>query len=688
MNLTTDVPIDSFNPINSITVLTLNHFDTIAYGNPHPDQLCKDLQCTDQQLSDFLDSKECQNHLKLGQKLAQFQAQVRAHRHVDNAIETLHQVTNNTRNPMAQRLAATELLAYAGIIPDRPPALILHQTTKTKPPETPTAFNGGADHPPQSAHGANPQLPANHESAHGAEVPINSINSINPINSITPAQPFENKKWKFENRITHYLNILLLFALLLQNALGPRNTPAPLQPNEPPPYSAAVSDTNISSQEPHLIAADAVIPMDPAFPPVMPHAGVVVAGSKILAVGELADLRRQFGELPVQRNPGVLMPGFINAHTHLELSGLAGQLSDAHDFPAWVDALMQKLPGPGTPEHEAFVKTSTRRGAAESLRAGITTLGDITRNPALTRPELLDMAAGGQGPRVVSFGEVVGLGTMRHRLFPMLDAAATPIPQPPQTDPLVAIGISPHAPYTVEGPSLRKIVARAILKKLPLCMHLAELQAERDFLRDLSGPLGRSWSVMQRLNTLDDQIPAFDGGPIRWAQLWALLITDPISPPPRDLPVLLAHVNYCDNAELAQLAASHVSVAYCPRTREFFGHDAVSPHRYRDMLDAGLNVCLATDSLASNPDLSVLKEAQFLNSRDHLPALTALDMITRRAAIALGRRNDLGTLAPEKSADLLLLPVDGAQLAEQLLETIVKTVPLPRAIWLAGRRVV
>ena len=128
--------------------------------------------------------------------------------------------------------------------------------------------------------------------------------------------------------------------------------------------------------------------------------------------------------------------------------------------------------------------------------------------------------------------------------------------------------------------------------------------------------------------------------------------------------MLLAHVNYCDNAELAQLAGSHVSVAYCPRTREFFGHDAVKPHRYRDMLDAGMNVCLATDSLASNPDLAVLKEAQLLHLRDGLSPLTALDMITRRAAMALGRQHDLGSLAPENTPDLLLFAVDGALPAE------------------------
>ena len=347
---------------------------------------------------------------------------------------------------------------------------------------------------------------------------------------------------------------------------------------------------------------------------------------------------------------------------------------------------------------EKFLRESVRRGAGASLKAGVTTVGDITRNPAITRGELaaLHGAKDARGenvpaaPRVISFGEVMGLGTMRHRVFSMLDAAAAPVSAGEaggQVDELLAIGLSPHAPYTVEGPALRKIVGRAIVKRLPLCMHLAEHREEGDFLRDLSGPLGRSWSVMQRLSTLDDQIPTFRGGPIRWGQLWGLLVTDPVVPAPRDLPVVLAHVNYCDNAELAQLAASHVSVAYCPRTREFFGHEQNGRHRYREMLESGINVCLGTDSLASNPDLSVRTDARLLHERDGLPALQALDMITQRGATALGRRDTLGSLTPGKLADVQLMRIIGAKGDDDILEAVLKNAGGPERLWLGGRRV-
>jgi cytosine/adenosine deaminase-related metal-dependent hydrolase len=417
--------------------------------------------------------------------------------------------------------------------------------------------------------------------------------------------------------------------------------------------------------------------MHPALPPVLRNGGVVVTGDRITAVGDLADLRRQFGDLPASRDrlKGLLLPGLINAHTHLELSFLADALQDVHHFPDWVDRLMQATPRDPV-ELETTIRQAMRTGIRQSLAAGVTTVGDISRHVQFSRAEL----AADPRLRAVSFGEVVGIGKMRERITPLLDAAMTPAAlQAPSS--LLTLGISPHAPYTVEGPSLLAAVRRAIMKRAPIAMHLAELHEEDEFLADLAGPLGRDWSVMQRLGILDDLIPRYSGGPIRWAQLWGLIISDA-----RDFPVLLAHVNYCDDAEIAQIAASDASVVYCPRTREFFRHEF--PHRYRDMLGDGVNVCLGTDSLASNPDLSVLCEAQRLVQRDKFPAYDALRMITDRAAAALGLISQVGTLEAGKSADLALFPMEMSKSTDtELLEDFVAKAPAAQSAWVAGRKV-
>jgi cytosine/adenosine deaminase-related metal-dependent hydrolase len=213
-------------------------------------------------------------------------------------------------------------------------------------------------------------------------------------------------------------------------------------------------------------------------------------------------------------------------------------------------------------------------------------------------------------------------------------------------------------------------------------MHLAELAEEPQFLENQSGPLGRDWDVMLKMDILDDRIPAFRGGPVRWAQLWGLLVCDPQNPPPRNLPVLLAHVNYAGNAEIAQLASARASVAYCPRTHAYFGHQ--TPHRYRDMLASGVNVCLATDSLASNPDLKILKEAQFLHQRDQLDPYVALEMITRRGAIALGMESHVGSLSPGKFADIIAFPLQPP--GKDLFPALVSQAPDPLTLWINGKR--
>ena len=102
----------------------------------------------------------------------------------------------------------------------------------------------------------------------------------------------------------------------------------------------------------------------------------------------------------------------------------------------------------------------------------------------------------------------------------------------------------------------------------------------RNFWHIIPGRCRRIWD---RKGRWDDSVPYFDGGPIRLAKSLGLL----------DFPTLLAHVNYCDDSELALLAAGRSSIVWCPRTHDYFGHP---PHRWRDMLAAGINVAIGTDS--------------------------------------------------------------------------------------------
>lgn len=403
----------------------------------------------------------------------------------------------------------------------------------------------------------------------------------------------------------------------------------------------------------------------------VPNGALAMARGTIQGVGTRDQILRQFSGVPEVHAAGcILSPGFVNAHTHLELTYIAGTIPGQTSFPDWVLRLIEHYPEPA--DAQRVFTASALRGAQESLFFGVTTVGDITRRPSIVRTALQLHSA----LRVVSFGEIAALGKLRGQLDERLTAALTP----PAGAARMRIGLSPHAPYSVEGPVLETIARAARNYKLPLCMHLAELREEKEFLTDFSGPLGKEWSLMQRLNLLDDLIPAFAEGPIRWAEHYGLFSAG--------VPVILAHVNYADDAEIDLLARCGAAVAYCPRTRDYFGHDAITPHRWRDMRAHGIRVCLATDSKASNPDLSPLREAQCVLQRDPTAdPQNLMAMITTEPAIALGLKNNLGQLATGFSADVIAIPVPAnmALNAARICDYLVRHAPQPSQVWVGGQ---
>ena len=151
-------------------------------------------------------------------------------------------------------------------------------------------------------------------------------------------------------------------------------------------------------------------------------------------------------------------------------------------------------------------------------------------------------------------------------------------------------------------------------------------------------------------------IATFEGGPIRFAQSLGLLDYEP---------TLLAHVNYCDDAEMELLARGRASVVYCPRTHAYFGHP---PHRWRAMLARGVNVAVGTDSTASSPDLNLVDDLRLLHriAPEH-PAEDLWRMATSRAAKALGC-HDVGSLSPGGLADVVAFHAGSDDPLREILE--------------------
>ncbi len=369
---------------------------------------------------------------------------------------------------------------------------------------------------------------------------------------------------------------------------------------------------------------------------VVPVAGAPIeSGAVEVGRGAIADVgpaHRVGGAPIIDFGDAVILPGLVNAHTHLELTPLAGRVPPGPDFCDWLRRLVSELrPSPFTPESAA---AAVREGAALSLAAGVTTVGDITRCPAWTRAALAATRL-----RVVSFGEIIALGPVRQLLAERI-AAATAMDMAGER---LHFGLSPHAPYTVEPDGLRACAAAAETSQLALCIHLAETREEELFTERAAGPLT---AFLQGMGLWDDRIPASQCRPVALAEGCGLLT-------PR---TILAHANYVSDEDLATMARRNAHVAFCPRTHAAFGH---SPHRFREMLAAGINVCLGTDSLASNPSLSLMDEMRFLRHNfPELPAQSLLEMGTVRGARALGLTAVAGSLRAGVPADLSVWPIN------------------------------
>jgi cytosine/adenosine deaminase-related metal-dependent hydrolase len=402
-----------------------------------------------------------------------------------------------------------------------------------------------------------------------------------------------------------------------------------------------------------LLRAQWIAPMDQ--PPIRDGA-VVFADGGILDVGRANELAARHPDASIIDRPDeTILPGLVNAHTHLELSEFSCG-SPAADFVEW---LMRLVP-PGPMNLEAIhqsVARSVPLGVGQCLRFGVTCVGDISRHSGVSRPLLRD------GPlRVVSFGEVQAMARRRGLLEDRIQVAA----DRHFDSRFLRTAISPHAPYSVELDGYRRCLEVARAGGLPLATHLAETQFEAPFLENHALRFRDLWEY---LGAWDESVPRFAGGPIRFAAAIGLL----------DYPrTLLAHVNYCDDAELDLLAAGEASVVYCPRTHAYFRRP---PHRWREMMAHGINVAVGTDSCASSPNLNLVDDLRLLRRiAPDVPAIDLWKMPTVNGARALDMQDRIGVLRAGATADFVAFKTS----TEAPMDEILSSNALPSAVWIGG----
>ena len=354
---------------------------------------------------------------------------------------------------------------------------------------------------------------------------------------------------------------------------------------------------------------------------------VTVDRGRIAALGHRAAHEQGVNEIDL--GSVAVVPGLVNAHTHLELSYLRDEVPPASAFVPWIRGLMavrRRYPDERAPE----ILDAVDRAVAEAIACGTAVVGDISNT-------LVTFAALASSPlAAVVFYEIIRFNApdpdeIVARARRSLDELAP-------TE-LVRTSLAAHAPYSVAP-----LVFRAIRRDTdrdpfaPCSVHLAESVEEMEFIETAGGP----WrTLLDELGVWDPGFVAPAVSPVQYLDEAGFL----------DARMLAVHGVQMSLEDLARLAARGTTLVTCPRSN---GHTGAGLPPIEDFYRSGVRVAIGTDSLASAPDLSVFAEVATLHAlAPSVPAPALLDSATRQGARALGFDADFGTIEPGKRSRLL-----------------------------------
>ena len=371
-----------------------------------------------------------------------------------------------------------------------------------------------------------------------------------------------------------------------------------------------------------IIRARVVVTMD--GPPIE-NGAVAIEGNRIVDVGQFEDVKAKSTAEVVDLGEQVLLPGLINAHCHLDYTCLRGEISPQKSFTDWIRAINAAKARLAPSDY----LRSINDGFAEAQKFGTTSIVNLEAFPELISrlppsirtwwlPEIIDVRNPSRPEELVDLA-MGSMSAVENR------------------------GLAPHAPFTASLELYRLCQETARRHEIILSTHLSESHDEFRMFRDAAGPL---YDFMKEIGR--DMRDCGQETPLAYLMRNIAL----------DERWLVAHLNELIDNDFDLLARSRIKfhVVHSPRSHRFFGH---SPFAFQRLRSLGFNICLGTDSLASNDDLSLFAEMREVQRNE--PALSAeeiLEMVTVNPARALNRQLGLGRLKEGFTADIVALPLE------------------------------
>ena len=329
-----------------------------------------------------------------------------------------------------------------------------------------------------------------------------------------------------------------------------------------------------------------------------------------------------------------IVPGFVNAHTHLELTHLHKCINSNGNFTNWIRQLVDKK----NDWAESEYALSVRDGIKSSIKSGTTTVVDITRNGIALSELLTSKIRKSLFFEIINFNPDTAEDTINDFKEQLTDI---------KTDDLLSIGIFPHATYTVSERLYKECKDISEEFDIEIATHIAETKDEVEFL---TRGTGHFVSLLNDFNMLKNwKHPGLS--PINYLKNIGFLENG----------CILIHCNYMTEAEIDLIETTKSNVVFCPRSHEYFLHDN---HPFFILKDRDINIALGTDSLASNDTLSILDEMKFIRKHYHdLKPEDIFYMGTIAGAVALKMDDRIGRLYPGYYADIAVIEFESRDMS-------------------------